>query len=94
MSDTGLIRSHIDKVRQVASNAAIFGGDFTSEMDKVIAEAIEHISIVKTSDPVENLQAFAGQLNVFNQVETPGTPQYQELMKYAASSFKRQIESR
>ena len=94
MHDAGLIRMHLDKIRQISVKAATTEDDFSIEIDQAIADAISHISIVKTSDPTENLQAFAGQLNVFDQIETPSFPRQQEAMKYASASFKKQIESR
>ena len=74
--------------------AATTEDDFTAEIDQAIATAINHISGVKTSDPIENLQAFAAQLNIFDQIETPSLPRQQEAMKHASASFKKQIESR
>ena len=94
MTDTGLIQSHVNKVRQIATKTATTGCEFTQEIDQIIAEAIKHISGVKGGDPTENLQAFRGLLNIYDQIEMSGVPRFQEAMEYASASFKRQIESR
>jgi len=92
MHDEGLIHIYISKIQTIAAKA-LAGEPFESPTEKVVIEAVSHIKGVKTSNPLENLQAFAGRLNLLAEITHPSQPKYQATIQYACELVRKQVAS-
>jgi hypothetical protein len=82
--EESMINQHVTKV-QVLATKALSGNHVKSDIQKVINEARDHFSIVKSSEREGNLLALKGKLKRLADSVHESHPDYRNALEYAAS---------
>lgn len=81
--EEGLIGQYVDQVQALAVRAEA-NEDVTAKVETVVANAVEHFRVVKSSDLQANLSAFKGRLSIASEVAHSSQPKFKETLQYAA----------
>jgi hypothetical protein len=86
MSDheEGLIIQYVHEIQSLGVQTEE-GEDVLVAVEDVVAKAVEHFRIVKSSDPQSNLSAFQGRLEMISKNYFSSQPAFKRTLQYAAS---------
>jgi hypothetical protein len=82
--EQGLIIQYVHEIQALGVRAEA-GEDVLAAVEAVVAKAVEHFRIVKSSDPQANLSAFKGRLGITAEVAHSSQPAFKRTLQYAAS---------